>query len=153
MRPAEFAHYGSFKATETEFAAATRQTVFFGERGAYDFEGYGVVDLAASYNLAVWRTLRPWFKVEVYNLLNNTKRIAWDRTVTANAASTLPPVGTGPTAMLAARAASAEYVSARLAAWIAVPASTRPVTRTPAMRTMKQKRTATDPRSSGRSGA
>jgi len=29
MRPAEFAHYGSFKATETEFATATRQTVDF----------------------------------------------------------------------------------------------------------------------------
>ena len=29
MRPHEFAHYGSFKATETEFAAATRQTVDF----------------------------------------------------------------------------------------------------------------------------
>jgi len=29
MRPEEFAHFGSFKATETEFAAATRQTVDF----------------------------------------------------------------------------------------------------------------------------
>jgi transaldolase len=29
MRPDQFAHYGSFKATETEFAAATRQTVDF----------------------------------------------------------------------------------------------------------------------------
>ena len=29
MRPEEFAHYGAFKATETEFAAATRQTVDF----------------------------------------------------------------------------------------------------------------------------
>ena len=29
MRPSEFAHYGSFKATETEFATATRQTVDF----------------------------------------------------------------------------------------------------------------------------
>jgi transaldolase len=29
MRPAEFAHFGSFKATEAEFAAATRQTVDF----------------------------------------------------------------------------------------------------------------------------
>ena len=29
MRPSEFAHFGSFKATETEFAAATRQTVDF----------------------------------------------------------------------------------------------------------------------------
>jgi transaldolase len=29
MKPAEFAHYGSFQATATEFAAATRQTVDF----------------------------------------------------------------------------------------------------------------------------
>ena len=29
MKPEEFAHYGAFKATETEFAAATRQTVDF----------------------------------------------------------------------------------------------------------------------------
>lgn len=68
-----------------EINAATRETVFFGERGAYDFKGYGLVDLAASYNLAIWRSLRPWFKVELYNLLNNQKQIAWDRTVTANA--------------------------------------------------------------------
>jgi hypothetical protein len=73
--------------------AATRETVFFGDRGAYDFKGYGVLDLATSYNLAVWRTVRPWLKVEVYNLLNNTKMIAWDRTVTANAASTLDANG------------------------------------------------------------
>ena len=71
----------------------TRETVFFGERGAYDFKSYGILDLATSYNLSVWRTLRPWFKVEIYNLLNNTKLIAWDRTVTANAASTLDADG------------------------------------------------------------
>jgi hypothetical protein len=71
----------------------TRETVFFGERGGYDFKGYGMLDLATSYNLSVWRTLRPWFKVEVYNLLNNTKLIAWDRTVTANATSTLDANG------------------------------------------------------------
>jgi transaldolase len=29
MRPEQFAHFGSFKATETEFATATRQTVDF----------------------------------------------------------------------------------------------------------------------------
>ncbi len=29
MRPDEFVHFGAFKATETEFAAATRQTVDF----------------------------------------------------------------------------------------------------------------------------
>ena len=32
MRPDDFAHYGAFKATETEFASATRQTVDFVRR-------------------------------------------------------------------------------------------------------------------------
>jgi hypothetical protein len=63
-----------------------RETAFFGERGQYDFKGYGVMDFAASYNLAVWKSLRPWFKFEVYNAFNNQKLIAWDKTVTANTA-------------------------------------------------------------------
>ncbi|MGZ6012039.1 MAG: hypothetical protein ACXWK0_09395, partial [Caulobacteraceae bacterium] len=32
MTPDQFAHYGAFKATETEFASATRQTVDFVRR-------------------------------------------------------------------------------------------------------------------------
>ena len=72
---------------------ATRETVFFGERGEYDFVGYGVMDLAVSYNIGAWQAVRPWFKVEVYNLFENQKLIAWDRTVTANAASPLDANG------------------------------------------------------------
>jgi hypothetical protein len=63
---------------------AVRQTVFFGARGDNDFKGYGVLDLAATYSLPVWRSAAPWFKVEIYNALNNQKQIAWDRTVTAD---------------------------------------------------------------------
>ena len=58
--------------------------MFFGDRGANDLKGYGLLDLAGTYTIAVWRMLRPWFKVEIYNLLNNRKQIAWDRTVSAN---------------------------------------------------------------------
>jgi hypothetical protein len=77
----------------TDLSAATRETVFFGERGAYELAGYGVMDLATTYNLAVWRSLRPWFKVEVYNLLKNEKMIGWDRTVTVDAASAVDANG------------------------------------------------------------
>jgi hypothetical protein len=77
----------------SDLSAATRQTVFFGERGANDFEGYGVMDFAATYNIAVWKSLRPWFKVEVFNALNNQKTIMWDRTVSADAASALDASG------------------------------------------------------------
>ncbi|MDA1185347.1 MAG: TonB-dependent receptor [Acidobacteria bacterium] len=58
-----------------------RQTVFFGSRGQYDFKGYGVLDLAATYSVPVWRSAAPWFKVEIYNALNNQKTIRWDTTV------------------------------------------------------------------------
>jgi carboxypeptidase family protein len=63
---------------------AVRQTIFFGERGENSFKGYGVVDLAATYTVPVWRALAPWLKLEIYNALNNQKQIAWDRTVSVD---------------------------------------------------------------------
>jgi hypothetical protein len=63
-----------------------RETVFFGERGAGQFKGYGVIDFAATYRVPVWRTVAPWAKVEIFNALNNQKQIAWDRTVAVDPA-------------------------------------------------------------------
>jgi hypothetical protein len=77
----------------TDISASTRQTIFFGDRGAYEFKGYGVMDLATSYNVPVWKTVRPWVKMEVYNLFNNQKQIGWDKTVSADAASVLDANG------------------------------------------------------------
>lgn len=59
--------------------------LFFGERGSEDFEGYGVIDFAATYSIPVWRTVKPWIKFEVYNTLNNRKLIGWDTTITPDA--------------------------------------------------------------------
>ena len=58
-----------------------RETIFFGSRGQYDFKGYGLVDLAATYSIPVWGSAAPWFKVEIYNAFNNQKLIRWDGTV------------------------------------------------------------------------
>jgi hypothetical protein len=77
----------------SDVSAATRQTLYFGERGANEYKGYGVMDFAATYNLAVWRSLRPWFKVELFNMFDNQKLIAWDKTIAANAASPLDANG------------------------------------------------------------
>ena len=44
------------------------QTLFFGERGSEEFEGYGLFDLSVTYQIPVWRTVRPWVKVEVLNV-------------------------------------------------------------------------------------
>jgi hypothetical protein len=67
--------------------ANTTQTLFFGDRGVGDFLGYGLLDFAATYSVPIWKSARPWVKVEFYNLLNNQKQIKWDTTVTADANS------------------------------------------------------------------
>ena len=69
------------------------QTLFFGERGSQEFAGYGLVDLGVTYRVPVWKTMRPWLKIEVLNALNNDKLIGWDTTVTADAASALDANG------------------------------------------------------------
>jgi hypothetical protein len=64
--------------------SATSETLFFGDRGIGQFAGYGVMDFAATYTIPIWRSLRPWIKAEMYNVLNNQKLIAWDTTVTVD---------------------------------------------------------------------
>ena len=76
-----------------DISAATRETVFFGDRGGYELKGYGVMDFAGTYNATAWKSVQPWAKVEIYNLLNNRKQIGWDRTISVDAASALDANG------------------------------------------------------------
>jgi len=69
------------------------QTLYFGERGTEAFEGYGLVDLAATYDIGIWRSLRPWIKFEVYNILDNNKLIAWNTAVNPDPNSPLDSNG------------------------------------------------------------
>jgi hypothetical protein len=69
------------------YAGTPTQTLFFGPRGSESFKGYALVDLALTYDVPVWRSVRPWVKFEAFNLLNNQKLIAWDTTITPGADS------------------------------------------------------------------
>jgi hypothetical protein len=69
------------------------QLVHFGDRGTEEFAGYGLVDLAASYQVPVWRALRPWVKFEMLNVLNNDKLIGWNTAITPDPSSQLDAVG------------------------------------------------------------
>lgn len=60
------------------------QTLYFGDRGAGTFAGYGLVDLATTWSVPVWRAVSPWVKLEMLNLANNQKPISWDTSITAN---------------------------------------------------------------------
>jgi hypothetical protein len=67
--------------------------VFFGERGSESFKGYGLFDSSVNYGLPIFRTLRPWVKLDVFNLLDNRKLIAWNITVRPDAASAKDDLG------------------------------------------------------------
>ena len=69
------------------------QTLFFGERGSEEFAGYGLVDLGVTYQVPVWSSLKPWLKLEVLNMLNNDKLIAWDTTLAVDPNSPLDADG------------------------------------------------------------
>jgi outer membrane receptor protein involved in Fe transport len=69
------------------------QTIFFGGRGSQVFNGYGVVDLALGYAIPLFKGVKPWLKLEIYNALNNQKLIAWDTTVTQDNASATDALG------------------------------------------------------------
>jgi outer membrane receptor protein involved in Fe transport len=69
------------------------QTLYFGERGSQFFKGYGVMDLSVNYAIPVYRSLAPWLKVEVLNVFNNQKQIAWNTTVRPDPNSPLDEFG------------------------------------------------------------
>jgi hypothetical protein len=69
------------------------QTIFYAPRGSESFKGYGLFDLGLSYNIPVYKSLRPWLKLDVYNLLNNQKQIAWNTTVSQNSAGPTDSLG------------------------------------------------------------
>jgi hypothetical protein len=60
------------------------QDIYYGARGNHLFPGYGLVDLSVNYTIPVWKTLRPYFQVQVFNLLNNQKQISFDTTLEPN---------------------------------------------------------------------
>ena len=62
----------------------TSQGLYYGERGTENFKGYGLLDLSVQYQLPIWRTARPYFKFELYNVFNNNALIGWNTTVDPN---------------------------------------------------------------------
>jgi hypothetical protein len=69
------------------------ETVFFGDRGSEEFAGYGIVNASVNYNVPVFKTLRPWIKLDLFNVFNNQKLIAWNTTVSQNRAAGVDNLG------------------------------------------------------------
>jgi hypothetical protein len=61
--------------------APSSQTLYFGARGSETFPGYAAVDLSVNYNVPVFRSLRPWVKLDFFNVLDNTKAIGFNTSI------------------------------------------------------------------------
>lgn len=62
------------------------QTLYFAARGAEEFEASHLVDLSATYSIPVFRELRPWIKMELFNAFNDQSLVQFNTQVTPNAA-------------------------------------------------------------------
>jgi hypothetical protein len=82
-------------------APPPNQSVFFGERGSQTFPGYGAVDVSLNYGVPVLDALRPYVKLDIFNLLNNQKVIGFNTTVLPDPASPTDALGL-PTSYLEA---------------------------------------------------
>ena len=69
------------------------QDIYFGERGSETFPGFAAVDFAATYQVPVFRSLRPWLKFDVFNIFNNQKVIGFDTTVDPDPDSPVDALG------------------------------------------------------------
>jgi hypothetical protein len=73
--------------------APSSQTVYFGARGSQTFPGYGVVDASLNYDIRAVRSLRPWVKLDLFNVFNNLKLIGYNTTVRPDPASPVDALG------------------------------------------------------------
>jgi hypothetical protein len=109
-------------ATQRELGAAyatlpSTQTLFFGSRGSELFDNTHLWDLGVNYSIPVFQSLRPYVKVDVFNLLNNDKLFRWNTVVTADAGSVRDalglPTGYTPGANFGRGTANTHYPAAR----------------------------------------
>jgi hypothetical protein len=49
--------------------------------------------MSVNYDIPVFKTVKPWIKLDVYNLFNNEKLIAWNTTVSQNPAGGVNALG------------------------------------------------------------
>lgn len=72
-------------ANDPGYASPPRTTtIFFGERGVGEYNSTSLFDLSVTYRIPVWKSLEPYVKFEVYNVLNDDTLQTFNTTVTAD---------------------------------------------------------------------
>lgn len=91
--PLTFSYTASVPWTAAQIAAGApyaspptfgSQTIFFGERGAGEFNSTSIFDVSLSYSLPVWRSVEPWIKLDVTNVFNDDTLVTYNTGIVAN---------------------------------------------------------------------
>ncbi len=69
------------------------QTLFFADRGSELFDAAHLWDLGLNYSIPVFKSLRPYVKLDMFNVFNNDKLIQWNTVVTADQSSARDGLG------------------------------------------------------------
>jgi outer membrane receptor protein involved in Fe transport len=72
---------------------SSTQTIYFGPRGSVQFPGAHVFDVALTYNIPLYKSLKPYVKFDVRNAFNNLSVIRFDDTVQGDPHSPLDSFG------------------------------------------------------------
>jgi hypothetical protein len=73
--------------------APSKQDIYFGPRGAGTFPGFAALDVSINYDIPVFRSVRPWLKLDFFNITGNDKLIGYDTTITPDPNSPLDALG------------------------------------------------------------
>ena len=69
------------------------QTIFFDDRGSQFFDGAGLFDTSLNYDLRIFSAVRPFVKLDVFNLFNNQKVIRFNTTIVPDESSPKDSLG------------------------------------------------------------
>jgi hypothetical protein len=73
--------------------ARSSNTIFFGPRGAEEFDGEHNIDASINYDIPVVKSVRPYFKLDVRNIFNGQAQMFGNTAVTADPTSALDEFG------------------------------------------------------------
>jgi hypothetical protein len=69
------------------------QTLYFGARGSQEFNAWKQLDLHLNYSIPVWKTVEPYFLVNVVNVFNDSTLIAFNTSIRPDPNSALDANG------------------------------------------------------------
>ncbi|HSM50548.1 MAG TPA: hypothetical protein VLA75_04030, partial [Thermoanaerobaculia bacterium] len=61
--------------------------LYFGQRGVGEFNSTSLFDIAVTYRIPIWKSVEPYVKLDVFNVLNDDTLVTFNTSITPDPAS------------------------------------------------------------------